>query len=286
MKNSNIEWTDHTANYWWGCVKVSTGCANCYADTLSKRFGKQIWGANTERELKKGVWANVTKWDKEAREKGVRVKMFVQSMSDFFEDHPGIVETREMAKIQLESLSNIDVQLLTKRPENIAKFAPEWMQDWPEHIWIGTSVENQEQADIRIPELIKVPASVRFLSMEPLLGAVDLRDYLMETHQPCCSGGGFMSYSCGCQGAWETYTLDEIHWVIVGGESGHKSRPISLDWVVDLQQQCEESGVPFFFKQWGAFDSDGVRVGKKKSGRLLNGVEYSQFPVVLEDIAV
>ncbi len=274
MRNSKIEWTDHTANYWWGCAKVSAGCANCYADTWAARFGKDIWGVNADRELKKGVWKNVKKWDADARKRVVRERMFVQSMSDFFEDHDKIHGVRESAKRQIESLTNIDVQLLTKRPENIAKFAPEWIDNWPQHIWIGTSVEDQDAADKRIPELLSIPAKVRFLSMEPLLGYVDLSEYLWYSWQPCCGGHA----GCGCAGAYMHDPSEEISQVIVGGESGHGARPMQKEWVEDLQRQCQEAHVNFFFKQWGAYNEHGELVGKKNSGRKLNGAFYNEIP--------
>src|SRR5512146_683116 len=125
-KNSGIAWTDDTANFWWGCQKVDQGCAHCYAETLSKRVGKSIWGppATTDREIKKAIWRDLPKWDNEARAAGVRRKVFVQSMSDFLEDHPALVEPRKRAVVLLESLTNVDVLLLTKRPEDAPRFLP------------------------------------------------------------------------------------------------------------------------------------------------------------------
>jgi len=163
-QNSEIEWTDHTANFWWGCVKVSDGCKNCYADTWAKRFGKNIWGpaATTQRELKRGIWKDLPKWDKQAGLDGVRRRVFVQSMADFLEDHPQVYPFREGAKQILKNLKNLDVLMLTKRPENIKRFLADWYKNWPTHIWAGASVENQEQANIRILELVNVPAKIKF----------------------------------------------------------------------------------------------------------------------------
>jgi protein gp37 len=179
--NSAIEWTDHTINFWWGCLKVSPGCTNCYAETFSKRVGRNIWGPaqTTERWRTKGPWADCLKWDQKAKAEGVRRKVFCQSMSDFFEDHPQLPAWRTEAFEIIESFEWLDVQLLTKRIENVLEMVPQrWLDNWPAHVWMGTSVENQEYADKRIPELLKIPAKVRFLSMEPLLGPVDLNDYL------------------------------------------------------------------------------------------------------------
>ena len=264
-KNSAIEWTNHTLNFWWGCLKVSPGCENCYAETFSKRVGRKSWGPpqTTDRWRTKGPWRDVLKWDAAARAEGVRQRVFCQSMSDFFEDHPQVADWRAEACQILERLTNLDIQLLTKRPENIKRMVPaHWLTDWPAHIWIGTSVENQETADQRIPHLLAIPAMVHFLSIEPLLGSIDLLD---------------------------VDGRELIDWVIVGGESGPKARPMDPDWVRGLREQCLSAGIPFFFKQWGEYGpvfnsyttksgSDMVRLGKKEAGRLLDGVEWSEFP--------
>lgn len=282
MENSKIEWTDSTCNFWWGCFKVSDGCKNCYAETLSSRYGKRIWGpaSTTEREKTKGPWRDILKWDAAAKRAGVRSKVFVQSMSDFFENHHQLITWRNAATEILEQLEWIDVQLLTKRPENILHMVPaSWRVNWPKHIWIGTSVENQEAADKRIPHLLEVDADVHFLSCEPLLGPVDINEY------------------------WP-----DIEWVIVGGESGHNARPMHPKWVSNLADHCQERGVKFFFKQWGEFVGghgskesyvylengeslcgdkntyewgDGYvshRVGKKRAGALLFETAYKEFP--------
>jgi protein gp37 len=233
-ENSAIEWTDHTLNFWWGCFKVSPGCTHCYAETFSKRVGRNIWGPpqTTERWRTKGPWQDCLKWDKQARRDGVRRKVFCQSMSDFFEDHPQVTPWRWTALRILEGFTNLDIQLLTKRPENIMRMVPgSWLKNWPPHIWIGTSVESQEWADKRIPELLRIPAAVRFLSVEPLLGPVNLLKYLLSgAHK------------------WR----QDINWVIVGGESGHDARPFYLGWARDLISQCRAAGVPVFMKQLGS----------------------------------
>ena len=284
-ENSKIEWTDNTANFWWGCFKVSPGCQNCYADAWASRWGKSIWGPakTTSREYKKEVWAELPKWNERAQATGKRERVFVMSMGDFFEDHPQVTEWRDRALALIQECHHLDFQVLTKRPENVVRMietsnshsfsdADMWFYAHP-HVWIGTSVENQEQADKRIPELLKIPAAVRFLSCEPLLGPVDL----------------FYVDAC-----------EYIHWVIVGGESGHNARPMHPQWVRDIRDQCVAAGVPFLFKQWGEWASDclcdtpepcrdigrpspglpGVmfRCGKNKAGRLLDGRTWDEFP--------
>lgn len=256
MKDSKIEWTDNTANFWWGCMKVSPGCQHCYADTLARRYGKRIWGPakTTDREQKKEIWQNVLKWDKEAREAGVRKRMFVMSMGDFLEDHPQVVEWRNRAIDLLYHLTNTDVQLLTKRPENAHRFLPEsWFEGyWPAHIWIGTSVEDQEQADIRIPELLKIPAKVRFLSCEPLLGPIDLTDVRpgIGTKDEY-SVNVLLNEQTLFNRPWDLPSNNRVDWVICGGESGSNARPMNPVWAREIRDQCRAGGVPFFMKQMG-----------------------------------
>lgn len=229
-ENSKIEWTDHTANFWWGCVKVSPGCEHCYADTLAHRYGKDIWGPakTTSRELKKGVWSNVIKWNDEAKASGIRRKVFCMSMGDFFEDHPQVTEWRDEALDLISRCKHLDWQILTKRPENVNGMietsrshsfsdADMWFYANP-HVWIGTSVENQEQYDKRSKRLFQVNAAVTFYSMEPLLGPVVIHEN------------------------------DPVSWVIVGGESGPNARPLNPGWVRSLREQCATAGVPFCFK--------------------------------------
>lgn len=257
MENSKISWTDHTANFWWGCFKVSDGCKNCYAETLSNRWGKSIWGpaSTTDREYKKSAWKNVVKWNDKARKNGVRYRVFVQSMSDFFEDHPQVVDWRHEALKLMSRCTNLDFQILTKRPENVKRMIPATWQahKWgkiPNHIWIGTSVENQEQADKRIPELMKVNARVRFLSCEPLLGPIDFRTV-----------PGFNRVGLSLYG-W---------WIIAGAESGHGKRPMNLAWVRSIRDQCQIAGVPFFFKQM-------IQDGKKVELPELDGRVWAEMP--------
>lgn len=294
-QNSDIEWTHHTFNPWWGCVKVSPGCANCYAETWANRYGHDVFGpAKTTQRRTFGDkhWNEPLKWDRAAKAAGVRQRVFCASMGDVFEDHPQVEGERLKLFNLILKTPWLDWLLLTKRPQNIRNMVPgDWLLPpgslkvlpypcgWPANIWIGTSVENQEQADKRIPELLRVPAAVRFLSCEPLLGPVDLRLFdcwLPEDHYEAC---------------------ERLHWVICGGESGPKARPMHPDWARSLRDQCVAAGVAFHFKQWGEFGPRIVnppvmtaagmefpdkeimtRFGKHAAGRLLDGQTWDQFP--------
>lgn len=221
---SAIAWTDGTANFWWGCMKVDQGCSHCYAETLSKRVGKSIWGppATTDREVKKAVWTDILKWDRKAKAEGVRKKLFVQSMSDFLEDHPALIEPRKRAVGLLESLEATDVQLLTKRPENAQTFLGDWIKNgWPRHIWMGTSIAHQEDVH-RVPVLMDITATILWLSVEPMIGPIVLQPF-----------------------------LSHISWVVVGGESGAGCRPFNAEWARSLLAECRLTGTAFFMKQLG-----------------------------------
>jgi len=178
-------------------------------------------------------------------------------MADVFEDMLSVREARNQLWKTIEETPMLDWLLLTKRPENMLRLSP-WQTVWPENVWAMTSVENQEQAEKRIPILVSVPSVIRGLSVEPLIGPVDLRPW-----------------------------INEIHWVIVGGESGAKARPMNPEWVYEIKRQCTEAKVPFFFKQWGEWapvevENEGIesmkRLGKKASGRLLDGKVWNEFP--------
>lgn len=255
-KNSNIEWTDHTFNPWIGCTKVSEGCKNCYAETLmDKRYSRVKWGPQGARVKTSGSnWKKPLTWNRKAKATGVRKRVFCASLADVFEEKPDQPEMDEWRKELLQLIldtKHLDWLLLTKRPENVNKTLAR-LAGFDEHgvftrlqnVWVGTSVENQAQADKRIPELLKIPARVRFLSMEPLLGAVDL------------GFGGTMP------GQWQWLDGGTLHWVIVGGESGRNARPMHPEWVRSIRDQCQESGVPFFFKQWGEYSPDSPDAGK------------------------
>jgi protein gp37 len=281
-KDSKIEWTHHTFNPWWGCTKVSPGCDNCYANNMARRYGHDVWGHDAPRRfLSDATWNQPNIWDQAAAAATTRHRVFCASMADVFESRDDLAPHRKRLFKMIRATTNLDWLLLTKRPHSIRKLLPVGYQ-WPQNIWLGTTVENQASADKRIKYLLEFDTpSVRFLSCEPLLGPVDIRRYL----QP------------GPNGA-------KIDWVICGGESEHGARPMNPEWAESLLAQCQEANVPFLFKQWGSWavaeqfsdlspkrrtvemDSDGwtavrmVNVGKKIAGRLLNGREWSAFPLV------
>ena len=258
---TKIQWTDHTFNPWIGCSKVSPGCANCYAEALmDRRMGKAKWGpGGTRVRTSSANWREPVRWNRDAQQAGVRRKVFCASLADIYEDHPAIDPQWRVHLFNLIQMTpHLDWLLLTKRPENIARLSvwSDTRKPWPDNVWLGTSVENQEQADKRIPLLLDVPARVHFLSMEPLLGPVTLPDEFLaipEINGPLGFGG------------------DGDCWVIVGGESGPVSRPMDPAWARSLRDQCHSHGVPFFFKQWGG-------VNKEEAGHLLDGVEHHAFP--------
>jgi protein gp37 len=215
-------------------MKVSEGCQHCYAETLAKRWKHDIWGppATTHRRLFAAKhWTEPLRWNEAARKAGVQRRVFSGSMCDVFEDHPDVGAARVLLWDVIERTPNLIWLLLTKRPENIEGMLPaEWGESrWYQNVWLGTSVENQEQARARIPALLAVEGAARyFLSCEPLLEPLDLASIL-------CEDG--------------SRALRLIDWAIIGGESGPHFRPMDLDWALDIKQQCDHYGTKFFFKQ-------------------------------------
>lgn len=250
-ERTKIEWCDATLNLWWGCTKVSEGCKNCYADSWSKRYNRAIWGPKGTRVEIKSWRSTLNKISKRALAEGRRLKVFVQSMSDTFEgpETMGGVDSENwklVSRLQDDLIEAIldhpelDFLLLTKRPENVVGVVCRHDQigweshnwNWPQNFWIGVSIEDQPTADDRLDKLAQIPAAVRFVSCEPMIGHVDL------------------VYSC-FNGADSLGSMPGIDWVICGGESGHKARPMHHDWARSLRDQCVAANVPFFFKQWG-----------------------------------
>ena len=234
-----IEWTDKRWNPVTGCTKISPGCAHCYAETITLRFkrGGPFLPGQTTITLHSDRLTAPAKWKTPSM-------VFVNSMSDLFHEEVPF----EFVDDIFRSMNLYDqhiYQVLTKRPERMLEYIA-YLGDnpWPAHVWAGVSVENQYWADKRIPLLAQVPAAVRFLSVEPLLKSVDLQPY-----------------------------LPDIHWVIVGGESGHGARTMDPAWVLKVRDDCMVADVPFFFKQWGG------RYNKVR-GRELEGEVWSQMPMV------
>lgn len=276
-ENSKIEWTDHTFNPWQGCTKISPACDHCYAEGWAKRSGLVTWGG-PRRRASQGYWDKPIKWDRQAERDGVRHKVFCASLADVF-DNQVPDQWREDLWFLIAGTPHLDWLLLTKRPQNIAKMLPRDYETWtPEawpwaNVWLGTTVENQEEADRRIPHLLAVPAARYFLSCEPLLGPIRFSKV-----------PGFNRIGLDLS-KW---------WVICGGESGPGARPMHPDWARSLRDQCTVAGVPFFFKQWGQWAPVGPvirgpdntdpneygweRVGKKKAGAMLDGREWREMP--------
>ena len=308
MENSKISWTDHTFNPWWGCVHVSPGCDHCYAETWANRYNPGLWGVDgTRRLFGDNHWNAPVKWNAAAEKAGVRARVFCASMADVFESRDDVFEARLRLWELIHRTPWLDWMLLTKRPENIMARLPHgWSDDPMPNVWLGTTCENQEQADKRIPELLKVPAAVRFLSCEPLLGPVNLDFWIDAYWNPNIRD----LITKRKEGSWvqvESPAEQALHWVICGGESGHGARPMKPDWARSLRDQCQAAGVAYHFKQWGEwrpaegqyehtpsnispadlgrfFTVEGNtselmrRVGKKEAGRLLDGVEWNEFP--------
>ena len=230
-ENSKIEWCDHTFNSWIGCQAVSEGCANCYAKTQMTRKPRWVncWGAPgfSERlKTSKTYWEKPLSSNRKATEAGIRYKVFCGSLCDVFEDNPQVETWRDELFQLIDRTPNLDWLLLTKRPENIRRLWPfGWYDDqftWP-NIWIGTTMESQWYSD-RIHHLSLIPSVIRWLSCEPLLGPLTLRPI-----------------------------NDELHWVIVGGESGIKCRSMANEWATDILRQCRAENIPFFMKQLGGY---------------------------------
>lgn len=258
-ENSGIEWTHHTFNPWIGCTKVSAACDNCYAEAWDKRFGGERWGPHSPRQRTSPAnWQKPIKWNREAAAKGVRYRVFCASLADVFDNHGSITSGwRGDLWHLIARTPHLDWLLLTKRPQNIKKMlpdsygAPAWGGGWP-NVWLGTTIEDQTEADRRIPHLVKVPAVVHFLSMEPLQGSVDLRS-VRHGHASA---------------------INYLEWIIVGGESGHQYREAKAEWFRSLRDQCKEAGIPFLFKQWSGRSQKEI----KAKGRALDGVVHDGYP--------
>jgi protein gp37 len=261
---TGISWTDHTFSPWWGCVKVSPACTNCYAELWADRFPRTagLWGAESPRRVSSDkVWRDPLKWNKKAEADGVRRRVFCASMSDVFENRRDLDEPRARLFTLIEATPSLDWLLLTKRPECVDKLAPSlWLPGirtgsggaWPANVWLGTTVESQEWAEKRIPALLSSPARVHFLSAEPLLGPLDLRKWISRPRGSLIPG---------------------IDWVIVGGESGPHAREMKAEWAADVRHQCSWADIPFFYKQgWG---------NRPDKEPLINGVLYREVPVTL-----
>ncbi len=256
MENSKISWTHHTFNPWEGCTKVSPACDNCYAERdRAIRRKTVVWGAGQPRRRMKTTWNKPPRWNKQAEETGEKVKVFCASLADVFDGEKvsDLDAWRKDLWKLIEDTPNLYWLLLTKRPQNVMRMVPDsWQDGFPEHVWMGTSTENQEWLDRRVPILLEIPATVRFLSCEPLLGPLDFRNYLrtsIPVTDPSLDApdGAVVN---GMERVGETWERREgINWIIAGGESGPGWRPMDMDWVRDIRDQCVAADVPFFLKQ-------------------------------------
>lgn len=263
-EESKIEWCDHTFNAWWGCTKVSPACDNCYAETWAKRTGfPDLWGVNAgRRTFGAAHWAEPLKWNKAAAERS-RTLVFCNSMADVFDNHPACEEPRRMLFELIRITPNLTWLILTKRigyARITLGSSFDWADNFP-NVWLGISVCNQDEADRDIPKLLAIPAAVRFLSCEPLLGRIDLAAF-QKGVCTTCAGAGEVAASgptttfpedddglercddCGGTGLWEDNP--GLNWVIVGGESGHGARRMDPWWAENLRVECAMQEIPFF----------------------------------------
>ena len=238
-----IAWTDHTFNAWMGCTKVSAGCANCYAETLTRdRMGLTLWGPDSARQVTKSPWQNVRSWNAAAG-RGVPGNLgpgkphlvFLGSLMDWAEDRDDLLEVRARMWQLIRECPHLWFQMLTKRPQNIAGFLPDdWGLGYP-NVWIGTTIEDNRVAD-RANYLRDIPAVVRFVSYEPAIGPLD------------------------------QLNLDGIDWVIYGGESGAKRRPEDKQWARDMRDRCHERDIAFFHKQSAGYRTE---MGIELDGKII-----------------
>lgn len=243
---SRIEWTEQTWNPMVGCTKISPGCKHCYAESMAHRL--QAMGTPGYEQ---GFTLRLLpdRLDDPLKRKKATV-YFVNSMSDLFHESAPDEYINRVFEVMAQAHWHT-FQVLTKRADRLASFFKG--RDLPPNIWLGVSVEDKKYGVPRIDYLRQVPAHIRFLSVEPLLEDVGKLD------------------------------LTDIHWVIVGGESGPKARPMQQSWVENIRRQCQKADVAFFFKQWGGWGADGVKRAKKQNGRHLNGRTWDEMPI---DVAV
>lgn len=291
---TKIEWADHTFNPWIGCQRAGPGCDFCYAEAWDKRYRRKDarWGARADRtRTSPQNWNMPLKWQTKAEaffnQHGRRQRVFCASLADVFDNHKSIpAEWRSDLADLVRQTPDLIWMFLTKRIGNATRMLIEMFPDGvPENLWIGATIVNQEEFDRDVPKLISTPAGKRFLSMEPLLGPVELHAHIRE-----------------------------IDWIILGGESGPDARPMNIKWAIPIRDQCLAFGVPFLFKQWGEWfpygeiDARGfqnsrtmgekpgtfhewptgnfsVRIGKKQAGRFLAGRTWDQVPEDLERAA-
>lgn len=317
-----IEWCDATFNPWIGCTKVSPACDHCYAEAdMDHRRHRVKWGAGQPRSRTSvDYWKKPLRWNahddffecrcglrRERRDfkdhadcplRPARRRVFCASLADVFDNEVDPQWRADLFDL-IAATPNLDWLLLTKRIGNVASMVPgTWRPVYPRNVWLGATICNQDEAERDIRKLLAIPARVRFLSIEPMLGRIDL----------CETLGMWWNQTAGCfESEGRHFNPRGLDWVIAGGESGKEARPMHPTWVRALRDQCAAAGVPFLFKQWGewaplmfedgptsektmreaiCFHPPGVmpadlhRPGKKRAGRTLDGVEHTSFPEV------
>lgn len=281
-EHSEIAWTDGTFNPWWGCVRVSPGCVHCYAEAFAKRTGNAVWGTQAPRRFFGDKhWAEPLKWNRAAEKAGKRMRVFCASMADVFEDRDDLKPHRERLWALINDTPWLDWQLLTKRPENIM---PMW-NDALKRCWVGTTVESQEQVR-RALYLLDLDVTVRFLSIEPMLGTVDLSEVEYVAPAPPYGPGVWANVLTGHIIGPDEVLDRKVDWVIVGGESGNGARYCDINWIRSIVQQCNEAGTAVFVKQLGRrpFESaDGAEALLVRLPKDLKGGDMAEWP---EDLRV
>jgi protein gp37 len=240
MAQSNIEWTEMTWNPITGCDKISAGCKFCYAESFAKRLqamGMQKYKNGFNLTLHPDALNDPYKWHKPRM-------IFVNSMSDLFHKDIPVEYIQSVFKVMHDNPQHV-FQILTKRADILRYYDSEGWLQWSHNIWMGVTVENGKEKQ-RVDMLSRTNARVKFLSCEPLIGPLG------------------------------EINLSEIDWVIVGGESGRTPRPMKKEWVIEIQQQCKDNNVPFYFKQWGG-------TSKKKAGRTLDGKIWDEMPEIIDN---
>lgn len=273
MAKTIIEWTDYSWNPVTGCSPVSAGCDHCYARRMATRL-RGRYGYPQDDPFR--VTLHPDRLDQPLNWRKPRM-IFVCSMGDFFHPQVPLEFQARTLDVMVKCPQHIFI-ILTKRHKQLASFNQVcgWSAESYPNIWVGVSVEDQKTADERIPILLRVPAAVRVVSIEPMLGSVTLhsqQDWL-PTLIPNTKTKLF---------SYRNNLIPTIDWVICGGETGPGARPMHPEWVYQVRDQCVEASVPFFFKSWGEWDIYGIdmfRVGKKKAGRLLDGKEWNEIPEI------
>lgn len=280
-QQTGISWTNRTWNPFVGCSKISPGCENCYAIRMANRLSKigttrKIY-EGTVRKMANGQpnWTGVVRLNESALEKPLHWRepsmIFVNSMSDLLHESIPFESIRRVFDV-IERCPQHMFQILTKREDGMKEFA-EWYGKVLPNVWLGVSVEDQERANQRVPVLLQTPAAVRFVSMEPLLGAIDLE----ASCEGCLSGVAAeitIDRNGNPDGA-EPMQVPYLDWVIVGGESGPNARECHIEWIERIVHDCQETGVPVFVKQLGASVwQDGERVRLNNS----HGADMSEWP--------